>query len=590
MTPEQDPKAKSNTELAEQEGNGHVSHPADPSHHEGHKHLHPHHGHHKPTRTKRTIKTTGAIVLLTGMIAAGIVPRMKQTKKLQVMAASSENAVILVNETHPVITNGADREGMVLPGSVQGGSETVISPRTSGYIKTLLVDIGSRVKAGQLLAEIESPEVDTQLDQAVAETARAHAGTQQASADKSRLEAAMAQAKSDAAKAQAGVDTAESEVAHAHAREAAAHSAETEATARILQAQKHLAGKQADLSRAKARRDLALKTVTRWRELERGGAVSGQELDEAESAYEQSQASVTSAQADVDSTQADLSAAQAVLMARKSDIEAAIADTASSIQRVKAAQAALESSRQQIQAAMAGVQAGTASVKAASALLNAASANTSRYRALRSFERVMAPFDGVITARNVDIGTLVGPGASALLPDPAATVTHNGLFTLARTDLLRVLVNIPQTQSEGIHVGEPATVEVSELPGQKFMGQVARVSGALDSSSRTIMAEVWIRSGAQKIRPGMYTQVHFKGANSGSTIRVPANTLLVDGQGVRIATVTQTGTVHFKQVVIGRDLGKEAEIAQGLDGTETLIADPGDMLAEGQRVEAVNHK
>ncbi len=548
---------------------------------------HPHHagkGNHS-SRAGRALRIVALLTLGGAVGAAGILPRIKQSNKLKLIAATSKNSTPLVNAIG--LTRMQEGDGIALPGSVQAESETVVNARTSGYVRELHADIGVHVKAGQLLALIESPEVDNQLDQAVAESARARAGRQQASADQSRLEASRAQAGSEAVRAQAGIDTALSDLAHSKARLAATQASEAEATARIQQAEKHLIGKKADLNRIVARRDLAKKTVSRWRELEKGGAVSGQELDEAESAYDQAQASVTAAEAEVDSAQADLSAAKAILTARNSDAEAAMADIASSNQRVNAARATLDSNRQQIRAAEAGVRAGVAGVEAATALASAATANTSRFRVLRSFERVVAPFDGVITARNVDIGTLVTPGVMGLLPDPAATVTHNGLFTIAHTNRLRVLVNVPQTTAPEIHEGLAADVTVAELPGKVFHGSVARLSGALDSASRTVMAEVWINGNTGLIQPGTYTQVHFRTGVGHTVLRIPANTLLVDGQGVRVALVTSASLIHYVPVQIGRDLGKEVEIASGLTGTETLVADPGDMLIEGQRVEAI---
>jgi RND family efflux transporter MFP subunit len=265
------------------------------------------------------------------------------------------------------------------------------------------------------------------------------------------------------------------------------------------------------------------------------------------------------------------------VQASRSDAEAAQADIVSGEQNIQAAQAAVASSLESIHAARANAVAGRASVQAAQAQVGADEANVQRYAVLRSFQRVVAPFSGVITSRHIDTGALINAGAS----------TGAELFGIARTDMLRVTVGLPQRFVATVQPGQRVKVEVREFPGQVFEGTVVRRAGALDTATRTLLTEVHLPNPKGILLPGMYAQVRFPATGIDKAARlphIPANTLVVDSTGTQVATVTSDQKIHFLPVQIGRDLGTELEIASGLSGKERLVVNPTDELTEGMTV------
>ena len=530
----------------------------------------------------------GGVLLVSALLALGIAPRLKQQKKLDAMGISLEGAAVPVNVVKPFYQAKGSND-LVLPSSIQAIAETALHARTSGYISALNVDIGSRVKAGQVLAVIQSPEVDEDLGKAQAEAAHAEAGSEQAKADVSRLQANVAEARAEIVRVESNREEARADLAHMQAKYQETEGALSEAQAKLTQAQKKLGGEKANLTRAQARLKLAQKTFTRYQALERGGAISGQDLDEAQATLETSQANVVSAQADVDSSVADIAAAQASVSSRQSDIQAAQADINSAKQKVSAAEAAVTASRSAVVAAEAAVQAGNANVHAAKSTIASNQSNVNRYAVLRSFEEIRAPYDGVITARNVEVGTLVsaGSGATGGASDPTNTVSHNGLLGIARTDTMRIQVNVPQAFASTVKVGEHAAVRIPEMPGKTFDGTVFHVAGALDATSRTMLTEIRLQNPGNLLIPGTYAQVTFSGKSGSRILHVPATTLIVDAQGTRVALVTKDNKVHFQTVQIGRDYGKDVEILSGITGDEQLIANPTDDLREGTPVQVV---
>jgi len=519
-------------------------------------------------------------------LTLGILPRLQQDKKLAAMAVTDNVSATPVNVVLPTYAPGSS--AIVLPGNIQAVEETTINARISGYLRHRYVDIGSRVKAGQILAEVEAPEVDEQLMQARAETSKSQAGGEQAEADVARMQANVAQAQADLARTQSNLEAARADLAHTEAKQQEAQGALAEAQARLIQVRKKLNARRSDLDRARTRYTLAEKTWKRWQELAKGGAVSGQELDETQANYESSQSAVTGAQADVESAQADVDAAQAAVGSRQSDLAAAGADVSASKQKIIAAQAAILSGKAGITALQAAVGATRANVRAAVANVAASQAGVNRYSALKGFERIVAPFNGVITARNVDTGALINAGSTpGSGSDPTSTVPHSGLFGIARTDILRIQVNVPQAYMGNIRQGEKARVLVQEFPGRVFTGTVERTAGALDASSRTLLTEVWVPNPNNLLLPGTYAQVEFAGKQSKPLLRIPANTLIIDGKGTRVATVTSKGTLHFLSITLGRDFGKDVEVTQGLEANERLVENPTDDLREGEAVQVV---
>lgn len=361
---------------------------------------------------RRTQLAALAVLLLLGLGAGRTVwVRMANAKALE--AGTADNARQFVKVASPRQAQAGQL--LTLPGTLQGYVQVPIAARSSGYLKRWTQDIGTRVAKGALLAEIESPETDQQLGQAVA------------------------------------------------ARELAASS---------------LA--------------LARSTAERWEGLRRQDVVSQQDLDEKRSAVQQQQANLAAAQA-----------------------------------------------------------------------------NEQRLRQLVDFKRVTAPFAGVLTRRNVDVGDLIDPSKP--------------LFTLAQTDPLRVFVNVPQSYSQLVKPGQPVNVMQAELRGQRFQGQVVRSAGAIDTATRTLQVEVALPNKEARLMPGAFVQVELP-LQASATLLVPTNTLLFRSEGTLVAAVDAQGRVALRRVSVGRNFGADVEVLDGVTLQDRLVLNPPDWLAEGQAV------
>jgi RND family efflux transporter MFP subunit len=194
------------------------------------------------------------------------------------------------------------------------------------------------------------------------------------------------------------------------------------------------------------------------------------------------------------------------------------------------------------------------------------------------FERVVAPFAGVVTQRSVDVGALIGAG------------TNTPLFALAQNDVLRVNINVPQPFVQETAVGQPVEIRTRSLPDRVFQGQIARAAGVLDPATRTMLTEVDVPNADGLLKPGMYLQVALQATRVGTRWRVPASAVLFDGEGTRVGVVEDDGRLHLRKVVLGRDFGDEIEIASGIQGDERIVSSPTAALADGQPVEAVEPK
>jgi RND family efflux transporter MFP subunit len=364
------------------------------------------------------------IVFVVGVIVYGLLARAAAERRLEQVTKAS--AVPTVNVIHPAVTGvGAE---ISLPGNTQAFNDTPIYARTSGYLKQWFVDIGQHVTKGQLMATIETPELDEQL-----------------------------------------------QVSQANLKSA-----------------------QADLA-------LANTTSQRYQNLLKSDSVSKQETDVAVSG-------ATARQAAVD-------------------------------------------------AAEAGVR---------------------RLQQLQSFEKVYAPYSGVVTTRNTDIGDLIDSGS------PTSSGNAKELFRIASVDKLRVYVAVPETYAPAIRDGNTATLTLDEYPGQQFVGKIARNSNAIDQASRTLNVEVDVDNADGKLLPGAYAFVHFKIPEQVQMLSVPANALLFRAQGLQVGLV-RDGVVHLQTVTIGKDNGSSLEIATGLKAEDQVILDPSDSIAEGQRVQVSDH-
>jgi RND family efflux transporter MFP subunit len=373
----------------------------------------------RPTR-HRPFAYLGIAVVAMGLgfgIIAGF--RARSTADTALRQSTAAAAVQAVRVVTP--TPGAPTQEIRLPGTTQAFTDTPIFARTSGYVKAWYFDIGAHVKRGQLLAEIESPEVDQQLEQA-----------------------------------------------------------------------------RADLQTARANLGQAQITADRWQALLKSDSVSKQETDQAVSA-----------------------------------------------------------------------------LSAARATADSNAANVRRLEQLQGFEKLYAPFDGVITARNVDIGNLVNAGST--------TTSGRELFHVAAIHTLRVFVNVPEIYARAARPGSEATITLDEFPGRSFHGKLVRTANAIDLTSRTLLVEVDVDNPTGELLPGAYAFVHLSLPRRQTSLSVPVNTLLFRSEGPQLAVV-RDGQAQLVSVTIGRDDGRTIEITSGLQPTDQVIVAPSDSLTSGTPV------
>src|SRR5438132_7419411 len=357
------------------------------------------------------------VALLVALLVIGVVPRLRQSAELVAAATAPAAGLVPVSVVPPRRADGPI--DLVLPSNIQAIEETAIYARTSGYVRERYVDIGERVAAGKVLAQIDTPELDQELSQA---------------------RAALAQTRSGLAQAQAS----------------------------FTQAQANLNQARAGLEQSKANETFASVTSDRFSKLERDEPVAHQDADEKRTAHAAARATTAASQANVEAMQANVGALDA-------------------------------------------------SVGAARASVAASEANVQRLIALQSFQRVEAPFAGIITARGIDRGALITSGSGS---------GANLLFRIAHVEHLRIFVNVPQTLVRSIVPGQEVRVLVPEYPQRAFVAKIASTAGALDATSRTILTEVRLRIDDRALMPGMYAQVKFSLVPVDAMWVVPATTLL----------------------------------------------------------------
>ncbi|PYN26343.1 MAG: efflux RND transporter periplasmic adaptor subunit [Candidatus Rokuibacteriota bacterium] len=417
------------------------------------------------------------VALLVALLVIGVVPRLRQSAELVAAATAPAAGLVPVSVVPPRRADGPI--DLVLPSNIQAIEETAIYARTSGYVRERYVDIGERVAAGKVLAQIDTPELDQELSQA---------------------RAALAQTRSGLAQAQASF---------------------TQAQATLQQAR-------ASVDQSTANEGFASATAERFSRLERDELVAHQDADEKRAALAAARAATAATQANVDAMQANVGALEA-------------------------------------------------SVGAARANVAANEANVQRLMALQSFQKLEAPFAGIITARGIDRGALITSGSGT---------GASPLFRIARVENLRVFVNVPQTFVRSIVPGQEAGILVPEYPQRPFVGKIASTAGALDPTSRTLLTEVRLRNADGALMPGMYAQVKFSLVPADALWVVPATTLIARAAGSQVITVGGDGIVHYLGVQLGRDFGQSVEIISGLTGKERLVVSPPDGLKDGDRVAA----
>ena len=299
-----------------------------------------------------------------------------------------------------------------------------------------------------------------------------------------------------------------------------------QARANLKQMQANVQQAKATLEQVRANTDMARITAERWRQMEKEEIMPRQQSEEKQAAYNAAQANVNAAQANVNAVQENVNAVQSQVNAQAANVQ---------------------------------VQ----------------EANVRRLETLQSFPKVTAPFAGVITVRNVEVGALITAGSSS---------TSWELFRLAQIDTLRIYVNVPQTLMNAIQPGQSAQLMVRELPQTMFAGKVVRTTSALDVASRTLPMEVQVSNPELTLLPGMYAQVKFSATRTTPPLLVPSNALVIRADGPQVAMVWQDQTVRYQKVKVERDYGTEVEISSGLDGDESLVVNPTNDLQEGVQV------
>ena len=372
---------------------------------------------HRQTRRKGYLLAAVLGFIFVVIAAVGIGMRLSESRALA--KETEEIAVPTVDVAHP--STEPPQSDLQLPSTLQAYIEAPIYARTTGYLRRWYKDIGSKVKKGERLADIETPEVDQELQQARA------------------------------------------------ARDQAA-----------------------------AQLKLAQSSAKRWENLQKMDAVSQQETDERSSSYIQGEAN-----------------------------------------------------------------------------LHAADANVRRLEQLESFNHIYAPFSGVITTRNTDVGSLVNAGNGG---------PSQQLFVIAQIDPIRVYVNVPEVDAPSIHKGIKVQIEVPALVGQRFTGSVVRTADAIDPATRTLNTEIDVPNSKGQLLPGSYAQVHLALKEQVQRLTVPSNALLFRAEGPRAAVIGAGNKVQLRPVTIGRDFGNTVEIISGLEPSDVVVVSPSDSLENGQVV------
>lgn len=373
---------------------------------------------HQTAPQSRSSLITGIVLALLFFVAVAYGIHARSSHENELKTTTTTAAIPTVNTTYP--SGGAADQSVILPGNVQAFTEAPIYARTNGYLKKWFFDIGAHVRHGQLLAIIEAPEVDQQLEQS-----------------------------------------------------------------------------RAELERFQANSTLAGVTSDRWQALLAKHAVSQQEADQNKSNY-------------------------------------------------IAAQAAVDASR----------------------------ANTRRLEQIKSYEHIVAPFDGIITARNTDIGDLIDAGTS----------NPRELFHLAAAGKLRVFAAVPEIYSNSVHDGDTATITQDSNPSNVITGKIVRNSNAINTTTRTLNVEIDVdNEGNKRLLPGSYVFVHLKLPAGSHVVTIPSNTLLFRAEGLRVGVV-HGNKVELRPVTIGHDFGSTVEITSGIDARDQIILDPADSLTTGAEV------
>jgi multidrug efflux pump subunit AcrA (membrane-fusion protein) len=299
-----------------------------------------------------------------------------------------------------------------------------------------------------------------------------------------------------------------------------------------------------------------------------------QQIRQAQAAIDQAQAAVEQAQASVEQAQANLTQGKTNLELARVTAERYKTLTVQGVvskQDNDQFQAQYTSQTANLQALEKAVSAQQSNLAATKANLAASKANLARLQEMHGYLTVKAPFDGIITQRNVDIGALVTTGSTLL-------------FRMAQIGTLRTFINVPQLSANSVHLGQQAHLTLSSSPGRTFHGTVARTANSLDPASRTMLVEIDVPNPDGSLFPGMYADVTLNSTTAEPALVVPASALIVRSDGAQLAAVSPDGIIHLRKVAVGRDYGDRAEILQGIEDGATIVTAPGDSAQEGTQI------
>jgi len=388
--------------------------------------------HHQPPKVSRASVLTPVVIVFVVTVVLAILGILRRQHASTVLAKYTDTvSAPPVSMEQPVLQQSAQE--IVLPGNIQAFTLAPIYARTTGYVKAWYHDIGSHVNKGDLLAVIDTPELDQQLAQA-----------------------------------------------------------------------------KADLATAQSNFAIAKTTADRYSDLMSKNAVSQQDTDNAVAQLQARVAEVTSA-----------------------------------------------------------------------------TANVHRLEELQSFEHIVAPFDGVITARNIDVGQLISATGSTTTAGAGTVVGNKEIFDISALRTLRVFINVPQIYAPDAKNGVTATLTLPQYPGRKFEGKLVRTSDAVDPATRTLLAEVDVNNASGELLPGSYTEVHLHTSNPAPALIVPVSALILEPDGLHVAVVDGNSIAHLIHVSSGRDFGTSVEILTGLQPGQSVITNPPDSLTDGEKVRVV---
>ena len=531
-----------------------------------------HHG-----RSIRPIRTVVIVLIVVGAsIAIGLVPRIAQEKVLKAGVDAGTHAATVVEVTKS--KTGPQSNKVNIPGTIEAWASTAVNARTTGYAEKVLVNIGDRVKSGQVLATVTAPDADQEVVEARAQSVQS--------------QQAVMQARATLAASEQTVEGDRANVLHAQAEKLQASAILQQTRYQLLQAQRAREQLVAALNTAMTSEKLARIENHRYTTLAKQGFSSQETADQYFTAYQNAEAATTSARAAIVSADAGIQAAQSAVAASADNVREADADIRSSMATVASA--------------VATVNANAGAVSQAQSSVQANFANLQRLTVLQKFETIRAPFSGVITARNIDPGAFITDGNSGATAGGSTAVgvsatgspatgasaagsasNTGGLFTIADCDTLRIYFNLPQNDAALLKVGSHAIITVRTLPGRTFDGVVAHSTAVLDSGSRTLVAEVDMPNPGGILRPGMFSMVQTSVPQPPGVSLIPDSALVTGQSGTQVILVDSDNKLHFQKIQVGDDNGQDIEVLSGLAPNVSIVSAPSNGLTEGEVVQPV---